>query len=90
MILTEDSNWMSTHLHNFLWATFTRSQPAKDVYGVNTEVVDKHWQCQAPLIIDARIKPHHAPVLESDPEVSRKVDSLFAKNGALFGKVKGL
>jgi 4-hydroxy-3-polyprenylbenzoate decarboxylase len=90
MILTEDSDWMAAHLNNFLWATFTRSQPAKDVYGVNADVVDKHWQCVAPLIIDARIKPHHAPVLENDPVVSRRVDSMFAKNGALFGKVKGL
>ena len=89
-ILTEDSAWMSRELNNFVWATFTRSQPARDIYGVNSRFVDKHWTCKAPLIIDARIKPHHAPVLESDPSVSRKVDQLFAKGGALHGKVKGL
>lgn len=88
-VLTEDSQWMSMTLNNFLWAAFTRSQPAKDVYGVEAMVVDKHWTCRAPLIIDARIKPHHAPVLEADPEVSRRVDGLFAKGGELHGKVKG-
>ena len=89
-VLTEDSAWMAANLNNFLWATFTRSQPAKDVYGVNASVVDKHWSCQAPLIIDARIKPHHAPILEPDPVVSDKVDKMFARGGSLHGKIKGL
>jgi 4-hydroxy-3-polyprenylbenzoate decarboxylase len=89
-ILTEDSAWMCQDFKNFLWATFTRSQPAKDIYGLHARFTDKHWTCKAPLIIDARIKPHHAPVLETDPEVSKRVDKLFAKGGPLHGKVKGL
>ena len=89
-VLTEDSEWMSRELNNFVWATFTRSQPAKDLYGIDSTFVDKHWVCKPPLIIDARIKPHHAPVLESDPEVSRRVDQYFAKGGPLHGKIKGL
>jgi 4-hydroxy-3-polyprenylbenzoate decarboxylase len=90
LILTEDSQWMAATVNNFLWATFTRSQPAKDVYGIDAKEIDKHWACRAPLIIDARIKPHHAPVLEKDPMVSKKVDAMFAKGGELFGKIKGL
>jgi len=89
-ILTEDSQWMSRELNNFIWATFTRSQPAKDIYGVDSRFIDKHWTCKAPMIIDARVKPHHAPVLETDPEVSKQVDRLFVKGGALHGKIKGL
>jgi 4-hydroxy-3-polyprenylbenzoate decarboxylase len=89
-VLTEDCDWMSERLNNFLWATFTRSNPTRDIYGVNARFVDKHWSCQAPLIIDARIKPHHAPVLETDSEISKRVDQMFAKGGALHGKVKGL
>ena len=89
-ILTEDSQWMSATLNNFLWATFTRSQPAKDVYGVNAKVMDKHWMCRSPLIIDARIKPHHAPVLEPDPEIRKRVDAMFAPGGDLHRKIKWL
>ncbi len=89
-VITEDSQWMSQHLNNFIWATFTRSQPAKDIYGVNSRFIDKHWTCDAPLIIDARIKPHHAPILETDPEVRKRVDQMFAAGGTLHGKVKGL
>jgi 4-hydroxy-3-polyprenylbenzoate decarboxylase len=36
-------------------------------------------------VIDARIKPHHAPELVTDPVVSKKVDGLFAKGGELYG-----
>lgn len=89
-ILADDSEWMSQHINNFLWATFTRSNPAKDVYGVDAKMTDKHWNCKSPLIIDARVKPHHAPILEVDSVVSKKVDTMFAKGGALHGKVKGL
>ncbi len=81
---------MSAQLNNFLWATFTRSNPAKDIHGVGSKVIDKHWSCQSPLIIDARIKTHHAPILDPDPSVSRKVDKMLAKGGMLYGKVKGL
>lgn len=90
LILCDDSVWMSAHINNFLWATFTRSNPSQDVYGLNEKFVDKHWTCKAPLIIDARIKPHHAPVLETDPVVHKKVDAMFAKGGILHGRVKGL
>ena len=38
----------------------------------------KHWGCTGSLVIDARIKPHHAPPLEEDPEVSRRVEELAA------------
>lgn len=89
-VLTENSRWMSSQLNNFLWATFTRSDPARDTYGADAAIINKHWSCSAPLIIDARIKPHHAPVLETDPDVSRSVDEMFAKGGPLHGKVKGL
>jgi len=89
-VLTEDSEWMAGPFDNFLWAAFTRSQPARDIHGVGESVIDKHWGCDGPLLLDARIKPHHAPVLETDPAVSRRVDSLFASGGPLHGKVKGL
>ena len=38
-----------------------------------------------PLIINARIKPHHAPVLEKDPAVEKLVDKMGEKGSALYG-----
>ena len=65
--------------------TFTRSNPAADVTGLGAFVHQKHWGCRGSLIIDARIKPHHAPPLIEDPQVTRRVDELFATGGPLHG-----
>ena len=59
-------------LDNFLWTTFTRSNPAADIYGIEAFLRDKHWGCFGSLVIDARGKPHHAPPLvEEDPRSDR-------------------
>ena len=57
--------------------------PAADIYGVGAFTERKHWGCTGPLVIDARIKPHHAPPLAADPEVAKKIDALAARGGAL-------
>ena len=58
-----------TNLQDFLWLTFTRSDPALDLYGLNECYVHKHWACEAPLIVDARIKPHHQKAITFDKAV---------------------
>ena len=85
IVLADDASFVAESLNNFLWTTFTRSNPAKDVYGVNSFTQNKHWGCKGPLIIDARIKPHHAPPLEKTPEIEKRVDRLGEKGGPLFG-----
>ncbi len=86
-ILADDSEFTAKSLHNWLWITFTRSNPAADIHGINAFTIDKHWGCRGPLIIDARIKPHHAPVLESDVEVIKRVEALGVRGGCLEGLV---
>jgi len=61
--LVDDATFVSKNFSNWLWVTFTRSNPANDIYGLHSENKNKHFSCSIP-IIDARIKPHHAPVLE--------------------------
>jgi len=36
-------------------------------------------------VIDARVKPHHAPPLVEDPAVTRRADALAAPDGPLHG-----
>ncbi|MFG0261777.1 MAG: UbiD family decarboxylase [Novipirellula sp. JB048] len=81
--IVDDSPFASASLSNWLWTTFTRSNPASDVSGVNVSVIDKHWGCEGPLIIDARVKPWHAPPLIEDPQVTAKVDARAARGGPL-------
>jgi 4-hydroxy-3-polyprenylbenzoate decarboxylase len=61
--LVDDATFVSENFSNWLWVTFTRSNPANDIYGLNVEYINKHFSCSIP-IIDARIKEHHAPILE--------------------------
>ena len=61
--LVDDSTFVSEDFSNWLWVTFTRSNPANDIYGLHSENKNKHFSCSIP-IIDARIKAHHAPILE--------------------------
>lgn len=84
IILCDDSTFMSANLKNFLWATFTRSNPSHDIYGVNSYYEFKHWACDT-VIIDARIKPHHAPPLIPDPTVEKNIERFFVKGAVLGG-----
>jgi len=85
IILCDDSAWTARNLNNFLWTTFTRSDPAVDSYGIGAQTVAKHWGCSGALVIDARRKGHHAPALEDDPAVEKRVDALGALGGPLHG-----
>jgi 4-hydroxy-3-polyprenylbenzoate decarboxylase len=79
IIICDDSNFMAVQLNNFLWATFTRCNPSHDIYGIDSFTEHKHWGCRGPLIIDARIKPHHAPPLIPDAAIEAKVDQLMER-----------
>jgi 4-hydroxy-3-polyprenylbenzoate decarboxylase len=84
IILCDDSSFMSASINNFLWATFTRSNPSHDMYGVNSHYENKHWSCDN-IIIDARIKPHQAPPLVADPTVENNIERFFLKEASLGG-----
>ncbi len=85
IVLVDDSEFTARSVNNFLWVTFTRSNPAADVYGIGAFTRQKHWGCAGALVIDACRKPHHAPPLIEDPAVSRRVDALAAPGRPLHG-----
>jgi 4-hydroxy-3-polyprenylbenzoate decarboxylase len=87
IVLCDDAAFTAQNLNNFVWVTFTRSNPSHDIYGINSFTEHKHWGCTGPLIIDARIKPHHAPVLERDPAIEKLVDKMGEKGGVLHGVI---
>ncbi len=84
IVLCDDADFVSKTLNNFLWVTFTRCNPSHDIHGIHAFVENKHWGCKGPLIIDARIKPHHAPPVEVDSKVEEKINKHFIKGGALY------
>jgi len=80
-ILTENPSWMAEEINNFLWACFTRTNPSHDMEGVDSFIDQKHWGSNGPLIFDARIKKHHAPPVEKNAAIEKKVDVLLANYG---------
>jgi 4-hydroxy-3-polyprenylbenzoate decarboxylase len=84
IVLCDDADFVSKNLNNFLWVTFTRCNPSHDIHGINAFVENKHWGCKGPLIIDARIKPHHAPPVVVDSKVEANIEKHFEKGGALY------
>ena len=84
IVLCDDASFTAANIRNFVWVTFTRCNPSHDIHGIDEFITNKHWGCKGPLVIDARIKPHHAPPLELDPSVEKKVDRLFEKGGSLY------
>ena len=85
ILLTDDSEFVARTLNNFLWTSFTRCNPSHDIHGIHSFVEHKHWGCRGSLVMDTRIKPHHAPPLIEDAATERKVDQLGAKGGSLHG-----
>jgi 4-hydroxy-3-polyprenylbenzoate decarboxylase len=85
IVLVDDSEFTARTLNNFLWVTFTRSNPAADIAGIGAFTSQKHWGCRGSLVIDARIKPHHAPPLVEDAVVTKRVDALAAPGRVLHG-----
>ena len=83
IVIVDDSDFVSRSFGNFLWVVFTRSNPAADVNGIGAFTQQKHWGCRGSLVIDARIKPHHAPPLVEDFETSKRVDAFAARGGPL-------
>jgi len=55
------------------------------LHGINAFSQNKHWGCRGALVVDARLRSHHAPPLEEDFATSRAVDALGVTGGPLEG-----
>jgi 4-hydroxy-3-polyprenylbenzoate decarboxylase len=85
-IIVYDEHNFKTSAHPFrdyLWITYTRSNPSHDIYGVDEFIENKHWGCFGPMLIDARKKPHHAPELKKDENIAHQIERFFKKDAVL-------
>ena len=67
----------SDNLNDYVWITYTRSNPSYDIYGVGEKTENKHWSCEGPMIIDARKKAHHAPELKLSEQTEKSIERFF-------------
>lgn len=83
----DDATFTARSWDDFLWTAFTRSDPAADIHGSRAAVRRKHWGCDCPMVLDARLKSYQAPPLEEDPDVVRRVEALGAPGKPLHGLI---
>ena len=57
LIVLHDDARVARSSPDFLWATWTRFEPAADIYASNTSIQRHHLVYQSPIVIDARTKP---------------------------------
>jgi len=70
VVLTDEPKRAAASTINFLWTTFTRFEPAADVYAARTDVRRHHLSYTPPILIDARVKPPYPAELFCDPETA--------------------
>ncbi len=63
----------------FLWAVFTRFEPAGDIVAAGYDVTRHHLAYRAPIVIDARMKPSYPKELFPDAEIVERVDRRWAE-----------
>ena len=75
LIILADDVAIAGSSPDFLWAVFTRFEPAADIYAARSEVRRHHLSYTGPIVIDARMKPSYPEELFCDAETAQKVDT---------------
>jgi UbiD family decarboxylase len=73
VVLSDDAQRATRSTINFLWTTFTRFDPARDVTGAKVELVHNHASLHPPIALDARMKPWYPVELFADDATSALV-----------------
>jgi UbiD family decarboxylase len=74
LIVLHDSAEFARSADKFLWATWTRFDPASDIYAKKVDVRRNHIGYEAPVVIDARMKPWYPKEVEPAEETVSLVD----------------
>jgi menaquinone biosynthesis decarboxylase len=84
LIVLHDDATVAGSTTDFLWSTWTRFEPAGDIYARETNIVRHHLSYQSPIVIDARKKPSLPDELIVREDISQLVDrrwrEYFPKN----------
>jgi UbiD family decarboxylase len=73
IVVSDDADRHVRSTMNFLWATFTRFEPAADIHAARVELVANHPSFTPPVAIDARMKPWYPEELFCDERTAATV-----------------
>ena len=74
LVILHDDADVAQSSSDFLWSTWTRFEPAADIYAAETKVVRHHLAYKSPIVIDARKKPSLPNELIVRDDVAKLVD----------------
>lgn len=63
----------------FLWSTFTRFEPAADVYAAGSRLHRHHEVLEGPIVFDCRSKPGYPDELVADHDTVKKVSRRWSE-----------
>jgi UbiD family decarboxylase len=93
VVLTDDVGRATASSGNFLWTTFTRFDPARDLVAADHAVVARQLVRRPPLVVDARMKAHLPDELFCDPAtaslVTRRWNDYFPGGQAMGDSDRG-
>jgi 4-hydroxybenzoate decarboxylase subunit C len=75
LIVIHDDASVARSVPDFLWSTWTRFEPAADIYAAATSVHRHHLVYSAPIVIDARTKPGFPDELIVRDDIAKLVDN---------------
>ncbi len=73
LVVVHDDAAVARNASDFLWATWTRFEPASDIHAAATELRRHHVKYTAPIVIDARMKPGYPDELIVRPDIGELV-----------------
>ncbi len=73
VVVCDDARKAASSNTRFLWTTFTRFEPAADMYASETRVARHHLVYSGSILIDSRMKPTYPDVVSTDPDTDRLV-----------------
>lgn len=79
MIVLHDNADLVRSTDKFLWATWTRFDPATDIHAKEAILKNNHVGYAAPIIIDARMKPWYPKEVEPREDIVKLVDERWGE-----------
>ena len=79
VVVIHDNADYARSTEKFLWATWTRFDPARDIFAREVTTKNNHIGYAAPIIIDARMKPWYPKEVEPRDDIVKLVDSRWGE-----------
>lgn len=79
LVVLHDNSDVATSTDKFLWATWTRFDPATDIFAKDVTLKNNHIAYTAPIVIDARMKPWYPKEVAVSDDIARLVDQRWSE-----------